>query len=128
MDLAFGGLDHLPDEQVAFLRTALGAAAVACPQIDVGPGFAAIVKAALASANMNMTFSPYDDDLDFLLGERPHLCTFPHDALHLVRAKTWRSTCQSKPCNVNHIYWSEHVFSTNPCVWSRLATASSSHP
>ena len=79
----------MPGEQVAFLRTALGAAAVACPQIDVGPGFAAIVKAALASANMNMTFSPYDDDLDFLLGERPHLCTSPHDAFHLVRAKTW---------------------------------------
>ena len=62
--------------QVAFLRTALGAAAVPCPQIDVGPGFAAIVKAALGSANMDMMFSPYDNDLDFLLGEMHHLFYF----------------------------------------------------
>ncbi|CAL5226184.1 g9015 [Coccomyxa viridis] len=52
---------------VAFLRMALGSAAVPCPQIDVGPAFGAIVKAALGPANMNMTFSPYDNDLDFLL-------------------------------------------------------------
>ena len=66
----------MPDDQVAFLRMALGAAAVPCPQIDVGSGFAAIVKAALGSANMNMTFSPYDNDLDFLLGELHHRICF----------------------------------------------------
>ena len=75
----------MPDKQVAFLRTALGAAAVACPTIDVGPAFAAIVKAALGAANMDMTFSPYDNDLHFLLGELRHLFTCPFGALHLVR-------------------------------------------
>ena len=78
---AFHGLYHLPDEQVSFLRTALGAAAVACPQIDVGSGFAAIVKAALGPANMNMTISPYDNDLDFLLGELHRLFASPSGAL-----------------------------------------------
>ena len=84
---AFRGLDHLPDMQVSFLRMALGAAAIPCPQIDVGSGFAAIVKAALGPANMNMTFSPYENDLDFLLGESHRLFTFPSGALHLLRAK-----------------------------------------
>ena len=56
---------------------ALGTAAVPCPQMDVGPGFATIVKAALGSANMNTTFSPYNNDLDFLLGE-------PHPSSHFL--------------------------------------------
>ena len=67
----------MPVKQVAFLRKALGAAAVPCPQIDVGAAFAAIVKAALGSANMNNMFSPYDNDLDFLLGALHHLFAFP---------------------------------------------------
>ncbi len=69
------GLDNRSDMQVAFLRMALGSAAVPCPQIDVGPAFAAIMKAALGPANMNMSFSAYDNDLDFLLGEPRHLFT-----------------------------------------------------
>ena len=66
----------MPNAQVAFLRMALGSAAVPCPQIDVGSAFGAIMKAALGPANMNMTFSAYDNDLDFLLGELLHLCIF----------------------------------------------------
>jgi hypothetical protein len=77
MSLAFQGPDDLPNAQVAFLRMALGSAAVPCPQIDVGSAFGAIMKAALGPANMNMTFSAYDNDLDFLLGELLHLCIFP---------------------------------------------------
>ena len=95
--------------QVAFLRTALGAAAVPCPQIDVGPGFAAIVKAALASANMNMTFSPYDNDLDFLLGGLLHLFTLPSGALYLVGGvMVQHSNCKGVPYNMrlHHSYWS----------------------
>jgi hypothetical protein len=56
--------------QVAFLRSALGANAVPCPTINVGSAFSAIVNAALGSKATSYNFSPYNNDLDFLLGAR----------------------------------------------------------
>jgi hypothetical protein len=57
--------------QVAFLRSALGAAAIPCPQIDIGAAFSAVINAALGTKATSYKFSPYDNDLDFLLGETP---------------------------------------------------------
>ena len=54
--------------QVAFLRSALGALAVPCPTLNVGTAFSAIINAALGSKATSYAFSPYDNDLDFLLG------------------------------------------------------------
>nr|QOL01135.1 putative extracellular protein CSOL_059a [Pseudococcomyxa simplex] len=53
---------------VAFLRSALGAAAIPCPQIDIGAAFSAVINAALGTKATSYKFSPYDNDLDFLLG------------------------------------------------------------
>ncbi len=53
--------------QLAFLRTAAGAAAVPCPQIDLVNSFPTVVKAALGSRAGNFNFSPYDNDINFLL-------------------------------------------------------------
>lgn len=58
--------------QVAFIRAALGSAAIPCPQIDIGPAFAAIVNSALGSKATNNVFTPFDNDLDFLLGRDLH--------------------------------------------------------
>jgi Ferritin-like domain len=52
---------------VAFLRKALGDAAVACPQVDIGPAFAAAADAAL-NTTLPLPFSPYYNDQMFLLG------------------------------------------------------------
>lgn len=54
---------------MAFLRSALGAAAVPCPTLNVGSAFSAIINAALGSKATSYNFSPYTNDLDFLLGE-----------------------------------------------------------
>ena len=53
--------------QLAFLRKAAGAAAVPCPQIDLVNSFTAVIKAALGSRAGNSNFSPYDNDINFLL-------------------------------------------------------------
>ena len=53
--------------QLAFLRTAAGAAAVPCPQIDLVNSFPTVVKAALGSRAGNFNFSTYDNDINFLL-------------------------------------------------------------
>ncbi|BDA43113.1 Desiccation-related protein PCC13-62 [Coccomyxa sp. Obi] len=52
---------------LAFLRSAAGAAAVPCPQIDIVNSFPAVIKAALGSRAGNYNFSPYDNDVNFLL-------------------------------------------------------------
>jgi hypothetical protein len=52
---------------VGFLRAALGADAVQCPQVDIGPAFAAAADAA-AGAKLNPPFTPYANDLFFLHG------------------------------------------------------------
>ena len=109
MSPAFQGLDNWPNMQVAFLRMALGSAAVPCPQIDVGPAFGAIVKAALGPANMNMTFSPYDNDLDFLLGELLHLFAFSfqsltHNMLSALKIKCIVADIVSQPCGLPCAY------------------------
>jgi hypothetical protein len=59
---------HDEINHVAFLRSALGANAVPCPTINVGSAFSAIVNAALGSKATSYNFSPYNNDLDFLLG------------------------------------------------------------
>ena len=51
--------------QVGLLRAALGANAVPCPQADIGNSFTSIAKAALGIDG----FYPYDNDVNFLLGE-----------------------------------------------------------
>lgn len=53
--------------QLAFLRKAAGAAAIPCPQIDLVNSFPAVIKAALGSRAGNSNFSPYDNDINFLL-------------------------------------------------------------
>ncbi|KAK9836983.1 hypothetical protein WJX81_004318 [Elliptochloris bilobata] len=50
---------------VNFLRTALGAKAAVCPQVDIGPAFNTAVRAALGITDKN--FDPYKDDTNFLL-------------------------------------------------------------
>lgn len=52
---------------VADLRAALGDAAPACPQIDIGPAFAAAANAAVGS-ELSPPYSPYYNDAWFLLG------------------------------------------------------------
>ncbi|CAN0228205.1 unnamed protein product, partial [Phaeothamnion confervicola] len=52
---------------VALLRSALGADAVACPLMDVGPSFAAAADAAVG-ATLSPSFSPYRNANSFLLG------------------------------------------------------------
>ncbi|EIE26901.1 hypothetical protein COCSUDRAFT_59405 [Coccomyxa subellipsoidea C-169] len=52
---------------LAFLRKAAGAAAVPCPQIDIGGSFNAVIKAALGSRAGDNVFSPYTNDVNFLL-------------------------------------------------------------
>ncbi|PAX06855.1 ferritin-like domain-containing protein [Sphingomonas lenta] len=55
---------------VAFLRTALGAAAVAQPAIDIrgGPGGPFAAAATAAGVPNGANFDPYADDISFLLG------------------------------------------------------------
>lgn len=52
---------------VSFLRSALGALAVPCPKMDIGPAFAAAANAA-ANTTLSPDFSPYSSDVTFLLG------------------------------------------------------------
>lgn len=52
---------------VIFLRTALGAAAVPMPDLDLGTAFANAADAALGS-KLSPSFSPYGSDLAFLFG------------------------------------------------------------
>ena len=55
------------EAHVKFLRAALGAKAVARPQIDIGPAFAAAANAAFA-ATLTPAFDPYANELFFLHG------------------------------------------------------------
>ncbi|KAG5191724.1 ferritin-like domain-containing protein, partial [Tribonema minus] len=52
---------------VGVLRAALGDAAPACPQIDIGPAFAAAANAAVGTT-LSPPYSPYYNDAWFLLG------------------------------------------------------------
>ena len=52
---------------VAFLRNALGNYSVQCPQVDIGPAFAAAANAALGM-DLSPPFSPYTNELFFLHG------------------------------------------------------------
>ncbi|KAG5176765.1 ferritin-like domain-containing protein [Tribonema minus] len=52
---------------VGVLRAALGDLAPACPQIDIGPAFAAVANAAAATV-FDPPYTPYDRDTSFLLG------------------------------------------------------------
>ena len=55
--------------QLIFLRATLGAVAIPCPTLNVGNAFPAIISVALGSAaTPGLTFSPYTDDVNFLLG------------------------------------------------------------
>jgi hypothetical protein len=55
--------------QLAFLRATLGAVAIPCPTLNVGNAFPAILDVALGSAaTPGVAFSPYTDDVNFLLG------------------------------------------------------------
>jgi hypothetical protein len=60
------------EAHVKFLRKALGAKAVARPQIDIGPAFAAAANAAFstpsAPVTLNPAFDPYANELFFLHG------------------------------------------------------------
>ena len=72
--------------QLAFLRRTAGAAAVPCPQINIGSSFDTIIQAALESRAGNSVFSPYDNDVNFLLSAYPplYLCNIignPFEAL-----------------------------------------------
>lgn len=51
---------------VEFLRSALGTQAVACPQINL-TAFSSAFSTAVAPAVFNPPFSPFADDLSFLL-------------------------------------------------------------
>ncbi len=55
---------------VAFLRTALGSAAVAQPQLNISGGAGSAFAAAATAAGVpgGSTFDPYADDISFLLG------------------------------------------------------------
>ncbi len=55
------------EAHVKFLRAALGSKAVARPQIDIGPAFAAAANAAFA-ATLTPAFDPYANELFFLHG------------------------------------------------------------
>ncbi len=55
------------EAHVKFLRAALGSKAVARPQIDIGPAFAAAANAAFA-ATLSPAFDPYANELFFLHG------------------------------------------------------------
>ena len=74
---------------MADLRALLGAAALPCPQLDIGPACAAAVVAALGTQKAkDIPFSPYENDLFFLHGMHLQQATFtqawhiPHD-LHV---------------------------------------------
>ena len=62
-------LEIASDEQnhVKFLRSALGAQAIARPAIDIGTAFTTAARAA-GVVGPNETFDPYADDVSFLLG------------------------------------------------------------
>ncbi len=65
-EIAFDELSH-----VNFLRSALGAAAVAMPNINIGTSFQMLATAAASatpSANLPTTFSPYASFANFLIG------------------------------------------------------------
>lgn len=53
---------------VQFLRTALGAAAVSQPALDIRGGPGGAFSAAAVAAGLPAAFDPYADDLSFLLG------------------------------------------------------------
>ena len=56
--------------QLSLLRTMLGPAAIPCPGLDLSSSFATVVATSLGAA-ATTTFSPYTNDLDFLVGARP---------------------------------------------------------
>ncbi|DBB18351.1 TPA: hypothetical protein ACH3X3_000005 [Trebouxia sp. C0006] len=62
MDVANNEMAH-----VAYLRTALGNASVACPLVNIGSAFAAAANAAL-NTTLSPPFTPYTNDLFFLHG------------------------------------------------------------
>mmetsp|Transcript_9807 Transcript_9807/g.29497 ORF Transcript_9807/g.29497 Transcript_9807/m.29497 type:complete len:376 (+) Transcript_9807:140-1267(+) len=53
---------------VRFLRTALGAAAVSQPRLNIGSTFVTAVRAAFGMPNLRPNFSPYANDLFFMHG------------------------------------------------------------
>ena len=55
------------EAHVAYLRTALGSAAVSCPLVNIGSAFSAAANAAL-NTTLSPPFSPYVNDLFFLHG------------------------------------------------------------
>ena len=69
-DVTMGLAQNVANDEmlhVQFLRTALGNYSVQCPQVDIGPAFAAAANAALGM-NLMPPFSPYTNDLFFLHG------------------------------------------------------------
>ncbi len=52
-------------QHVGFLRTALGAKAVACPQVNIGSAFSQAANAAVMTTTFNPAYSPYINDVDF---------------------------------------------------------------
>lgn len=64
LEIATDEINHVAD-----LRALLGADALPCPQLDIGPAFAAAVEAALGTQKAkDIPFSPYENDLFFLHG------------------------------------------------------------
>ena len=76
---------------MADLRALLGADALPCPQLDIGPAFAAAVVAALGTQKAkDIPFSPYDNDLFFLHGapRSPVMLSSPSSARYSDGAYT----------------------------------------
>ena len=56
-------------KHVAYLRAALGPAAVPCPLVDIGGAFETAAQLAFNSSTpLSPPFSPYESDLFFILG------------------------------------------------------------
>ena len=54
--------------QVNFLRGLLGPSAVPCPLMNIGSAFSDVANTAL-DTTLEPAFSPYADDMNFLLGK-----------------------------------------------------------
>ena len=85
LEIATDEINHVAD-----LRALLGNSSQPCPLMNIGTAFATLAEAALGTQKAkDVPYSPYENDINFILGARPYdqLCFYSFTHFLLLSRK-----------------------------------------